>query len=201
MLVKARSQEDFDYDIDRQEQVHYELLQEIYGLEARSGQNPPPLWTSTATNVKVDRRYGRPYNGALKECAPHPFPYYIWQDAERGRFITNLFVKRGIAQLFFRMPRLRLEHVFQHSVGEAVVRAPAESVLALADDLTQAYETIERLLRDNATQATSHATITSKLEEAQRRIAEQQEENSTNLSKLSESHERSTRQEEQIQEY
>jgi len=98
------------------------------------------------------------------------------------------------------MPRLRLEHVFQQGVGEAVVRASAESVPALADDLTQTHETIERLRRDDASQATSHATLTSKLEEGQRRIAEQQEENSTNLSKLSESSERSARQEEQIQE-
>jgi hypothetical protein len=37
MLTKARSQEEFDYDIERQEQAHYELLQEIHSLEARSG--------------------------------------------------------------------------------------------------------------------------------------------------------------------
>lgn len=199
MLTKARSREEFDYDIKRQGQAHYEILQEIHSLEARFDQSPP-LWTTTATDVKVDRRHGRPYDGALKECAPYFFLHYICQDPERGRFMTNLFVKRGIARLFFRMPRLRLEHVLQQGVGEAAVRAPAESVLAQVDDLAQAHETIERLQRDNATQATSHAAIASKLEEAQRRIAEQQEENSTNLSRLSESHERSARQVEQIQE-
>jgi hypothetical protein len=199
MLTKARSQEEFDYDVERQGQAHYELLQEIHSLEARFNQSPP-LWTTTATDVKVDRRHGRPYEGALKECAPYFFLHYICQDPERGRFMTNLFAKRGIARLFFRMSRLRLEHVLQQGVGEAAVRVPAQSVLAQVDDLAQAHETIERLQRDNANQATSHTAIASKLEEAQRRIAEQQEENSTHLSRLSESHERSARHVEQIQE-
>jgi len=43
LLTKATSQEEFDYDIERQEQAHYELLQEIHSLEARSGQTPAPL--------------------------------------------------------------------------------------------------------------------------------------------------------------
>lgn len=200
MLTKARSREKFDYDIERQGQAHYELLQEIHSLERRSSQSPPPLWTTTATDIKVDRRYGRPYDGALKECAPYFFLHYICQDPERGRFMTNLCVKRGIAQLFFRMPRLRLEHVLQQGVGEAAARAPAESVLAQVDDIAQAHEKIERLQRDNANQATSHAAIASKLEEAQRRIAEQHEENSTNLLRLSEFRERSARHIEEIRE-
>jgi len=50
---KARSQEEFEYDIERQEQAHYEILQEIHRFEARS------------------------------------------------EIITNLFVKRGNAQLLF----------------------------------------------------------------------------------------------------
>jgi hypothetical protein len=123
MLTKARSREEFDYGIERWEQAHYELLQEIHSLEARSGQSPPILWTSTATDVKVDRRYGRPYDGALKECAPSSFAT-SGKIQTVGRFMTNLFVKGGITQLFFRMPRLNLERVLPQGVGEAAVRAP-----------------------------------------------------------------------------
>ncbi|PQE17585.1 incA domain-containing protein [Rutstroemia sp. NJR-2017a WRK4] len=200
MLTKARSREEFDYDIERQEQAHYELLQQLHSLEARPGQSPP-VWTTTTTDVKVDRRYGRPYDGALKECAPYFFLLYICQDPECGRFMTNLFVKRGTAQVFFHMPHLRLEHMLQRGVEGAAARAPVEPVFTQVDNLAQARETIEELRKDNANQATSHAAIVSKLEEAQRQIAEQQKENSTNLSRLSESDEISARQVEGIREY
>ncbi|PQE03467.1 incA domain-containing protein [Rutstroemia sp. NJR-2017a BBW] len=193
MLTKARSREEFDYDIERQEQAHYELLQQLNSLEAQPGQSPP-VWTTTTTDVKVDRRYGRPYDGALKECAPYFFLHYICQDPECGRFMTNLFVKRGTAQVFFHMPHLRLEHMLQPGVEGAAVRAPVEPVFTQVDNLAQAHETIEELRKDNANQATSHAAIVSKLEEAKRQIAEQQKENSTNLSRLSESDEISARQ-------
>ncbi|KAH6661855.1 hypothetical protein B0J14DRAFT_571394 [Halenospora varia] len=188
MLTKARSREEFDYDIERQGQAHYKLLQEIHSLDARSGQSPPPLWTTTATDVKVDRRYGRLYDGALKECAPYFF--LICQDPESAWNCSAILSHAALASRARALV----------GGGEAAARAPAGSVLAQVDDLAQAYKTIEELRRDNANQATSHAAIASKLEQAQRRIAEQQEENSTNLSRLSESHERSARQAKEIRE-
>lgn len=39
--------------------------------------------------------------------------------------LANLFAKRGVEQLFFRMPRLDLKHVLQQRVEEAA----AESAL------------------------------------------------------------------------
>jgi len=88
----------------------------------------------------------------------------------------------------------------QQGVGAVTARELIESVPAELDDLAQARETINRLQRDNVNQATSYATIVSKLEEAERRLVEQQKENSSNLSRLSESQERSARQVVQIQE-
>lgn len=86
MLTKARSPEKSDYDIERQGQAHYELLQGIHSVEEQSGQNSLPLWTTTATDVNVDRCFGRPYDGALKESAPYFFLHYICQGPESGRF-------------------------------------------------------------------------------------------------------------------
>jgi hypothetical protein len=199
MLTKARSQEGFDYDIEHQEQAHYELLQEIYTAQARSSLSLSSIWTTTVTDVKVDRRYRRPYDQVLKECSLYFFLHHICQVPESGRYITDLFVKRGIAQLFFHILPLLPRLMLQQGVEAVTAREPVDHVPAELDDLAQACETINRLQRDNVNQATSYATIVSKLEEAERRLVEQQKENSSNLSRLSESHKRSVKQVVQIQ--
>ncbi|KAK9326836.1 hypothetical protein V1520DRAFT_358582 [Lipomyces starkeyi] len=70
----------------------------------------------------VDRQYGRPHDGALKECAPSSFTT-SGKIQTVCRFMTNLLVKGGIAQLFFGMPHLNLERVLPQGVEEAAVRA------------------------------------------------------------------------------
>jgi hypothetical protein len=97
------------------------------------------------TDVKVDCRYRQPYNRVLKEYSLYFFLHYICQVPESRRYVTDLFVKCRIAQLFFYILPLLLRLMLQQGVRAVTVRESVEPVSAELDDLAQACETINRL--------------------------------------------------------
>jgi hypothetical protein len=179
MLSKARPPNRFEYDLQAETQSHCELLHRIQVTQQQPRRGVSPRWTTDLSNVTKKRRYGRPYERALKECNPCFFFHNICQAPPSGRYITDLFIKRSILQFFFQMPAL-----------------PADLSLWRGVDLETTDRHIQRAVHEAA-----QAAITLRLEDAEKRLAAQQEENVHNMTRLSEARESSAGQLAQIQHY
>jgi hypothetical protein len=144
------------------------------------------------SNVKVKQWYKRPHNQALKDCAPYFFFHNICEILESGKYVIDLFVKRGIALSFFRIPPLppkaarygnRMEGVAVDGRGTSQQRSD--------------YNQTHQAARDTA----QDAALTSRLEECERQVAEQQREISYYKAKLSEAQTNSERLLAEVQPY
>ncbi|KAL5344813.1 hypothetical protein ACLOAV_010210 [Pseudogymnoascus australis] len=108
MLSKARPPDKFMYDLQAETHSHCKLLRRIQDTQTQLGQDTTPVWTTKASKVKESRRYGRPFERALEECKPYFFLHNMFREPppSSGRYFTDLFVKRSMLQLFFRIPVL-----------------------------------------------------------------------------------------------
>ncbi|KFY02466.1 hypothetical protein V490_00494 [Pseudogymnoascus sp. VKM F-3557] len=197
MLTKAKPREEFDYNIERQGQAHYELLQEIHSVEAQPGQSSTPLWTTTATDVKTDD-------------LAQPKTIEGLQRDNANQAISCSAIAPELKEAQKRIAEQQEEKLTIEGVrSDNAVQVTSYSAMASKFEGAQKkiaeqqeeISTIEGLRRDTANQTISHAAIVSELKEAQRRLVEQQDENLTNLTKLSESHKISARQAEEIREF
>jgi hypothetical protein len=151
MLSKARPPNRFEYDLQAETQSHCELLHRIQVTQQQPRRGVSPRWTTDVSNVKKKRRYGRPYERALKECNPCFFFHNICQAPPSGRYITDLFVKRSILQFFFQIPALPADlslwrGVDLETTDRHIQRAPEEN-----NGLDRARERI-RALQNSAAQ-------------------------------------------------
>ena len=177
MLTIARPPGRYDYDLESEITGHYQLLTRIRARQQEL--LGPPVWTTTLSNVKVKQRYGRPHNQALKDCAPYFFVHNICEIPESGKYVTDLFVKRGIALSFFRIPPLPPEAA-RHGNRMEGVAVDGRGTSQQRNQASQAQtSTLVRV-------AAQDAALTSRLEECERRVAEQQREISHYKVKLSE---------------
>lgn len=104
MLTIARPPGRYDYDLESEITGHCQFLTRISGRQQELLR--PLVWTTTLSNIKVKQRYGRPHNQALQDYAPYFFLHNICEIPESSKYVTDLFVKRGIALSFFRIPLL-----------------------------------------------------------------------------------------------
>ncbi|CZR68461.1 uncharacterized protein PAC_18360 [Phialocephala subalpina] len=182
MLTIARPPGRYDYDLESEITGHCQLLTRISGRQQELLR--PPVWTTTLSNVKVKQRYGRPHNQALQDCAPYFFLHNICEIPESSKYVTNLFIKRGIALSFFRIPLLPPEAGRHGNRMEGTHQATSQAQTS-------------RSVRD----ATQDAALTSRLEECERQVAEQQSEISLYKVKLSEAQTNSERLLAEVQPY
>ena len=174
MLIIARPPGRYDYDLESEITGHYQLLSRIRARQQELLR--PPVWTTTISNMKVKQRYGRPYNQALKDCAPYFFLHNICEIPESGKYVTDLFVKRGIALSFFCIPPLPPEAARHGNrmEGVAVNGRGASQQQSDYDQTSQPTSQAQtsRSVRDGA----QDAALTPRLEECERQVAEQQRE-------------------------
>jgi DNA repair exonuclease SbcCD ATPase subunit len=198
MLTIARPPDRFGYDLESEITGHCQLLERIRATE-RELDRGPPVWTTTLSNVKVKQRYGRPHNQALKDCAPYFFLYNVCEIPESGKYVTDLFVKRGIALSFFRIPPLPPEAARQGNRMDGVAVDGASQQRIDYDQTHQA--TSQAQTRRSARDAAQDAALISRLEERERQVAEQQREISHYKVKLSEAQANSERLLAEVQPY
>ncbi|KFY02467.1 hypothetical protein V490_00495 [Pseudogymnoascus sp. VKM F-3557] len=124
MLSKARPPDKFMYDVQAETHSHCELLRRIQDTQTQLGQDTTPVWTTKASKVKQNRRYGRPFERALEECKPYFFLHNMFREPPSlsGRYFTDLFVKRSMLQFFFRIPVLPVALSLRRSIDLNLVQ-------------------------------------------------------------------------------
>ncbi|KFY09427.1 hypothetical protein V491_08178, partial [Pseudogymnoascus sp. VKM F-3775] len=118
MLSKARPPDKFMYDVQAETHSHCELLRRIQETRTQLGQDTTPVWTTEASKVQKNRRYGRPFERALEECKPYFFLHNMFggPPPSNGRYFTDLFVKRSMLQFFFQIPVLPVALPLRRSI-------------------------------------------------------------------------------------
>lgn len=169
MLSKTRPPNRFVYDIQSETHSHCELLRRIQETQTELVWDTTPVWTTEASKIKKNRRYGRSFERALEECKPYFFLHNMIRvpPPSSGRYFTDLFVKRSMLQFFFQIPDLSVDLSLRRSVGLDIVLE--------RDDLSR-----KRLREDSIAEPHNAAAEQAT---ARRQLEEENTENKEKLSK------------------